>query len=101
MVAVVCTGRRAHPEAAIAKLGEFVDVDGTVRVLWQKGGHPDPLTGWQQPDGGRTFRFACRRCPTERGHRDVRLHESRVIEAMEALRALGAAVPVIDVSVVC
>jgi hypothetical protein len=103
MVAVVCTGRRSHPENTIAKLGEFVDGDGTVRVLYQKAGRrPDPLAGWQEPDGSRTFRFECRRCPTPRGgHRDVRLHESRVLEAMEAMRGSGAAVPVIDVSVVC
>ncbi len=102
LVAVVCTGRRSHPEAVIAKLGQFADVDGTIRVLYQKASHPDPLTGWQKPDGDRTFCFRCCRCPSDRGKpRDVRLHEDRVLEAMEALRALGVPVPVIDVSTVC
>jgi hypothetical protein len=100
MVSVVCTGRGRHAEAGIAKLGEFAGVDGTIRILWQKAGHPDPLTGWMEPDGSRTFRFRCRRCPSRRGRpRDVRLHEERVLEAMEVLR--GAARHVIDVSVVC
>ena len=102
LVTIVCTGHGSHPEAVIAKLGQFADVDGTIRVLYQKAGHPDPLSGWQQPGRERTFRFQCPRCLSQRGRwRDVRLHEARVIEAMDALRGAGAAVPVIDVSVVC
>jgi hypothetical protein len=99
---VICTGKKGHAEARIAMLGQFVGLDGTVSVLWKKGDHPDPLTGWRQPNGSRTFRFQCPRCPSEHGRpRDARLHEDRVIEAMEAIRAAGAPHRPIDISVVC
>ena len=99
LVAVVCTGRGAHAEASIANLGEFVGIDGTVSVLWQEAKHPDLLTGWRDPDGCRTFRFRCPRCPSERGRpRDVRLHEPKVLAYMEALRSTARMRPVLDIS---
>jgi hypothetical protein len=94
LVAVACTDKGQHPQAGIANLGQFADVDGTIRVLWQRRGHPDPLTGWQDPDGSRTFRFPCKRC----GRRNVVLHEASVIAYMELMRATAKARPVVDLS---
>lgn len=94
LVAVRCTDRDQHPRAAIAVLGQFIGFDEIARVLWQKAGHPDPLTGWQEPDGSRTFRFSCPRC----GQRNVELREPNVIRFMEAMRATGEVRPVIDIS---
>jgi hypothetical protein len=99
LVAVVCTSRGTHAEAGIANLGEFVDVAGAVSVLWQHAGHPDPLTGWQAPDGSRTFRFRCPRCPSERGRpRDVQLREPHVLAYIDALRTADRIRPVLDIS---
>ena len=94
LVAVRCTDRGQHPQAAIALLGQFTGPDGRVKVLWQKAGHPDPLTGWQEPDGSRTFQFACPRC----GRRNVELREKNVLAYMEGMRATGEVRPVIDLS---
>lgn len=99
LVAVRCTDRGQHPRAAIALLGQFVGLDDVTRVLWQKAGHPDPLTGWQQPDGSRTFRFACPRCALPNGKmRNVELREPNVLRFMDAMRAASNARPVIDLS---
>jgi hypothetical protein len=93
MVVIACTDRGQHPEARLAVLGQFAGVDGTVRVLWQRAGHPDPLTGWQAPDGSLNFEFTCRRCC-----RNFRRREPGVLATMDALRATGRARPVLDIS---
>lgn len=98
VVAVVCTDRGQHAEAGLAKLGEFVDVAGTVAVLWQQTERGAPVTDWRPADGSKTFRFTCRRCG-----RDARLREPNVIAAMEALRPDSAplARPVLNISLIC
>jgi hypothetical protein len=95
LVAIRCTDRRTHPRAAVATLGQFVGIDGTIRVLWQKAGRPDPLTGWQEPDGSRTFRFSCTRCAK---WQNVELREANVLKFMELMRAAGQVRPVVDLS---
>ena len=91
-VRVICTGRGTHRRTPLYDVEDPRSCPAGAQMFWPAEGMPSspvsglPVLAKHAPaEREPTFRLACPRC-----HRDLRLHRSRLLEAVRALSTVTA-----------